>query len=363
MSHRYQVVTGNSYQRGELIGKNWSSAIITILKTMEDVALSKEDRTLHQWLPQAKSFLPYIREYAPRTLEEMEGMAAGGDLPFEDILLLTSAYEKWLNFNDAERCTAFAAMGDVSKTAELICGQNNDECLHHWAAGQLDGVIHHRSESGMETLIYTHPGIPAYMGMNSAGLCLLWMAIDNGERSSGLPTNILIREALRRTTLEAAFEYIKKVPKTVPNSSLLAHPKDGICSVECAPSFFCPVFSENILYHANHILDQKMALSDRKKNNLTCSTISRFAAMESLIEEYYGQIDISIAKKMLTDHTRYPESICVHPRPEAIHSKTLASMVFHPDSGRMEIAFGNGCELPYQSYSFFKVKHSHWIHT
>ena len=53
------------------------------------------------------------------------------------------------------------------------------------AAGQLDGVIHHRDESGLETLIYTHPGIPAYMGMNSAGLCLLWMAIDNGERAAG----------------------------------------------------------------------------------------------------------------------------------------------------------------------------------
>ena len=197
MSHRYLVVTGNSYERGESIGKNWSDGIITILKSVENAALSKDGMTLHQWLPHAKTFLPFIREYAPSTLEEMEGMAVGCDLPFDDILLLACAYEKWFNHHAPEHCTAFAAMGDASKKAELICGQNNDECLHHWAAGQLDGVIHHRNESGMEILIYTHPGVPAYMGMNSTGLCLLWMAVDNGERSSGLPTNVLIREALQ----------------------------------------------------------------------------------------------------------------------------------------------------------------------
>jgi hypothetical protein len=357
MSHRYQVVIGDSYQRGALIGKNWKPAIIAILKSIENAALLKDGRTLHQWLPRAKSFLPFIREYAPGTLEEMEGMAAGCDLPFDDILMLACAYEKWMTSEASEHCTAFAAMGDVSKTAELVCGQNNDECLHHWAAGQLDGVIHHRNDSGMETLIYTHPGIPAYMGMNSAGLCLLWMAIDNGERSSGLPTNILIREALRRATLKEAIEYIKKVPKTVPNSYLLAHPKDGICSIECSPSFFCPEYSDIVLYHANHILNNEMAQSDLKKNDPACSTISRFAAMESLIDKYHGQIDTSIAKKILSDHTRYPASICAHPRPNAIYLKTLASMVFHPNSGTMEIAFGNGCELPYQTYSFSKLKH------
>ena len=352
MSHRYLAVTGNSYKRGELIGKNYSSAIITILKSVENASLSKDGMTLHQWLPHAKSFLPYISEYAPGTLEEMHGMAAGCDLQFDDILLLACAYEKWLECSAPEHCTAFAAMGEVSKTAELICGQNNDECLNHWAAGQLDCVIHHRHESGLETLIYTHPGVPAYMGMNSAGLCLLWMAIDNGERSPGLPTNVLIRETLRSTTLDAAVEYIKKVPKTVPNSFMLAHPESGICSIECSPSFFCPAYSHNILYHANHILDEKMSRNDRKKDDPACSTISRFAAIKYLTEKYHGKIDISLAKKILSDHTRYPESICAHPRPEAIYSKTLASMVFCPGSGTLEIAFGNGCEVPYQAYSF-----------
>ncbi|OQY03896.1 MAG: hypothetical protein B6I22_10560, partial [Desulfobacteraceae bacterium 4572_123] len=240
----------------------------------------------------------------------------------------------------------------ASKTAELICGQNNDECLNHWAAGQLDAVIHHRSESGMETFVYTHPGIPAYMGMNSAGLCLLWMAIDNGERSPGLPTNVLIREVLHFTTLKSAVKYIEKVPRSLPNCFLLAHPDEGICSIECSPSFFRPVYSRSTLYHTNHILDEEMAVSERKKDDPASSTVSRYAAMGALIEKYHGKIDISLAGRMLSDHTRYPESICAHPRPSAIYSKTLASMVFQPESKSMKIAFGNGCEMPYESYRF-----------
>ena len=95
-----------------------------------------------------------------------------------------------------------------------------------------------------------------------------------------------------------------------------------------------------------------MALNDKKKDDPTSSTVSRYAAAGSLIEKYHGAIDISLAKQILSDHTLYPESICAHPRPNAIYSKTLASMVFHPDSGSMEIAFGNGCEMPYKTYSF-----------
>ncbi len=354
MSNRYLAVNGNSFERGQTIGKCWKDRIVTIMKTVEHATLSQDGMTLHQWLPHAKIFLPTIRDYAPNTLEEMKGIAVGCGLPLDDILLLSCAYEKWYNFHAPEHCTAFAVMNDASKNADLICGQNNDESLHHWAAGQLDGVVHHRQNSGMETFIYTHPGIPAYMGMNSAGLCLLWMAIDNGERSTGLPTNILIRETLRHTTLESAVEYIKKVPKSVPNSYLLAHPEGGICSIECSTTFFCPVYRDDMVYHANHILNEKMAIDDKKKDDPACSTLSRFKAMESLIEKYHGMIDLSLAKKMLSDHTHFPESICAHPRPNAIYSKTLASMVFYPASGSMQIAFGNGCEVPYEIYSFDK---------
>ena len=69
--------------------------------------------TLPDWLPHARGLLPFIQEHAPNTLEEMKGMAAGSDLSFDNILLLTCAYEKWFDDHTPEHCTAFAVMGSL----------------------------------------------------------------------------------------------------------------------------------------------------------------------------------------------------------------------------------------------------------
>merc|ERR1712202_83593 len=79
----------------------------------------------------------------------------------------------------------------------------------HWQGGSLDVVLRLQdSPSPLPSdtnrtpgaLIYTHPGIPAYMGINGAGISILWQYIDNGERadplSSGVPTCVVLREIL-----------------------------------------------------------------------------------------------------------------------------------------------------------------------
>ena len=79
-------------------------------------------------------------------------------------------------------------------------------------------------EKKKKTLIYTHPGYPAYMGMNSHGLAVLWQYIDNGERNleNGVPTVVLIREMLTKSTLTQAVTYLREVPHMIPNHFLLS---------------------------------------------------------------------------------------------------------------------------------------------
>lgn len=354
MNPRYIKANGSPYRCGQIIGKAWHHHIVTILEAAENAATNKDNMTLHDWLPHARSLLPYIEKHTPKTLEEMRGMAEGSGLPFDDILLLACTYEKYFNYHMPEHCTGFAAMGNASLSGELVAGQNNDECFHHWASGDMDGVIHFMEETGLETLIYTHPGVPAYMGMNSAGLCILWMAIDNGERSPGVPTNVLIREMLRFESLKDAVAFLEKTPRTLPNNYLLSHTAEGICNIECSPAAIYPKYDKSILYHANHIMEENMTGEDMILKHAESSTMSRYKAMGGLLAEYEKKINAEVAKKILSDHTYFPTSICAHPRPKSIYSKTMASMVFLPNSGAMQIAFGNGCEIPYQTFSFSK---------
>lgn len=314
--------------------------------------MADDGTKLKGWLPKAQDFLPYIDTHAPQTRLEMEGVAEGAGVAFEDILLLSCAYEQRFAHTGTDHCTGFAVTGGVTKSGELITGQNNDENIHRWGAGQWDGVVHHVQSSGMETLIYSHAGIPAYMGMNSAGLCVLWMAIDNRERAAGLPTNVLIRELLRFDTLTDAVNYLERVPKTLPNNYLLSQPSQGICNVECSPGFFRAVWHDTRLCHANHILDPEMAVGDVKKSDPDSSTFSRYKAVEDLVDRLAGGIDAMAAQRILSDHTHYPRSICAHPSAECCDAKTLASMVFQPSAGTMFICFGNGCEASFNAYSF-----------
>lgn len=120
MHHRRITATGSSYARGESIGKRWHNSIITILKSIETAALAKDGMTLQDWLPHARGLLPFIQEYAPISLEEMKGMAAGSDMSLDNILLLACAYEKWFDYHTPEHCTAFAVMGGASKTMVRI---------------------------------------------------------------------------------------------------------------------------------------------------------------------------------------------------------------------------------------------------
>ena len=349
---RYIKVEGSARERGRMMGEQLQDQITTILKIQEEAEKRQDGLSLHDWMPHAQALFPFIREHAPETLAELEGMAAGSGLPLDDLLLLTCTYEKWMDFHHASHCTAFAAVGAATVDGHLVCGQTNDEELHCWADGQADAVIHHTDEAGLQTLIYTHPGIPAYMGMNSVGLCVLWMYIDNGERAAGVPTNILIREMLRRTTLASALEYLNNTPRAVPNAFLVARESEGICTLECSPTAFHPTHSSTSLCHANHILAAEMSAADVYFGRPGQTSSSRCESMAALLARHHGSMDADAAKGLLCDHERAPACICVHPHSGAVNMKTLAAMVFHPAAGQMHIAFGNGCEMPFHTFGF-----------
>ena len=44
----------------------------------------------------AERYVPMIEKWAPEVLEEMHGLAEGAEMEFEQILALTTAYEKSL---------------------------------------------------------------------------------------------------------------------------------------------------------------------------------------------------------------------------------------------------------------------------
>ena len=162
------------------------------------------------------------------------------------------------------RCTAFAAT-DACRTnsgsLSPLCGQNVDEEASSWDEGRRDVVvrfIHHHEVSDtlspslepFAAAAYTHPGVPAYCGMNSKGLCVLNLYIDEAETGNadestaatgddsggpgstrqiyqhapifGVPINATIRELLTCQTLDAAVAFLENLPcRTEPTTYII----------------------------------------------------------------------------------------------------------------------------------------------
>lgn len=348
MIHRYIEVTGNAFERGEQIGKKLTFQIETNLVSQK-LFYQDSVEELEVWKEQMKRYLDYTEKLAPEVVEEMKGVAFGSQLPFEEILYLYTVYERSFFENlISDKCTSFAAQGEATVDGSVICGQTNDERLDEYRS-EMDCVVHHKDlENGLETLIYSHPGIPAYMGMNNHGLAVMWTFIDNGKRQEGLPTAGIIRKLLSFKTLKEAYEFLCEIPHAVPNQFTLAHSLEGIESVECFPNQLYAQESAPIMIHANHnsITKLEPEMGGSKTSH------SRYKAMETIVQEKFGEITVEVGKEFLASHLNFPKSICNHPSPEHPMSKSLASMVFDLGKGEMHVAFGNACEQPFHVYRF-----------
>lgn len=383
MNQRFFSVAGTDYQRGLEVGKLLRWSIVTNFNNQVDFYAAKppgEAYNFQNWAEESKDYLPYIQEYCPHCYEELRGMAEGAQLPLKDILALTTAYELAVTGgNVSGKCTGFAVAGEYTKTGGAICGQTNDECVNEWLS-DLDVVIKHQNSHGPSSLVYTHPGISSYMGMNDCGLAVLWQYIDDGQRQMGVPTNCILRELLFYQDIDEAISFLEKVPHTIPNNYLLTHKTQGTACVECYPDGVFIQSSKSHTCHTNNILTSEKKNSCDAKDPLvyrqpfSLKTIEEMAeeviqgrltgldgilewsylrlhAIKELVEESKGKIDAKTAMDFLSSHRYQPFSICSHNSPLNPTWKTLAAIIFDLEAGKMYIAFGCPCEVQYQEYT------------
>eukprot|EP01138_Halocafeteria_seosinensis_P011896 gb/GECG01012158.1/.p1 GENE.gb/GECG01012158.1/~~gb/GECG01012158.1/.p1 ORF type:complete len:410 (+),score=49.37 gb/GECG01012158.1/:1-1230(+) len=356
-SDRLVPIQGSTaFARGVSMGKALKDSVDAIF----DLQKREYAERMAYWKSMAKNIEEYIEEYAPVTYAEMLGMNQAG-IEWETLLLMACNYEMfmtdgvWLKegltakgelwkkvLPEARQrqghCTAFSSYGTTAQEQPQYAGQNNDEDPPMWANATHDVVMHLGKGEANESLIYTHPGLPAYMGMNKNGLSVLWQYIDNGERNinEGVPTCVLLREVLKFGKIEDAVDYLRSTPRTVPNNFLLSQCGYGANNIECSPTHFTEVrVARGDVTHANGIIfDEEMASHEIHIVNNTSP--ARYKAIKEMINEYRSGMNPSVGMKMLST-------------PPVFNNDTMASMVFDPQEGAMHIRFMG--DQNYQKFS------------
>lgn len=191
------------------------------------------------------------------------------------------------------------------------------------------------------TIIYSHPGMPAYMGTNGAGLSVLWTAIGFDDVPTSptetVPTVVLLREVLQFSTLDEAVAYLRTSPRSVANNFILSQPGAGLVSIEMSASHFTALrVTMGEVAHSNTMsLDQMMEDTDPVHTSGADNSTGRLVAMLAYLRDHrpaFESFDVSAGEAVLSQGRDDEDG-------GILNDYTLASMVFGPECGDMRIRF------------------------
>lgn len=347
---RVLTVRGSAEERGAALGVILGASMADLTELRQGLYSTKG---LALWASLASNAEASWRERAPISWAELQGMRRAGFVSQDQLCMLGSDFEmqmcSWMEaglYKDEPkqpqaqpppgRCTAFA-LTDAKGLSHRgpLCGQNVDEEPQGWLDGSRDVVIRHFADPGgaPDTLLYTHPGVPAYCGMNSAGLAVMNLYIDDGLRNeSGVPIDVALREVLSYRDITEAVAYLESLPRMAPTTFMLMQGEViGTVEASARRSVTSWLRGPGEVFHANHaILDQRMA-GDVEEGT---SSAQRFCQIRDSVRAARGNFGVDDAQRILRDIP--PAHLTIAP--------TIARVVMDPTVGFMHVLFRGDTE-------------------
>ena len=299
-----------------------------------------------------RDYLPVIESFEPTYIEEMRGIAAGADVPFEDVVLLNARTEiiklanpkiraRLKTPEDPDGCTGVVVLPKATGNGRLIHAQNWDwkrECA------ETAVVLKVRRDDGPDLMTFTEAGALGRCGFNAVGIAITanYLQSDRDYRQVGVPLALIRRKVLENEHLALAMRAVYSTRKSAANNMIVSHREGVAIDFECAPDETFQVHPQNgLLVHANHFVSP-VALGKLKDTGVaeTPDSLYRDIRVRDLLQPHIGSITFDTVKNALFDEFAYPWSVCRPPRRNLSNnlSATVAMILMEPASGLMQAA-------------------------
>jgi len=284
-----------------------------------------------------------IEKFCPEFLTEIEAMAMGSGLPFEDLILL-SIYWQQVRKTVAPSENCFT-VGVLDSKGHPIIGANWDSprIIVLWNRVAAKGRNRHLS--------MTLPGTPfVERGINEKGLVLVnsSLAREYNTEMAVLHHSIAQRMALEQCeTVDEAFVLLKELPTVC--SYMAADAKGNLAGLQLTQyghSMHSP--RDGVLALGNNIVDKKLL-----EKNLTAGIVEenkehnmkRMAAADQMFKSAGKKFNIGFVKKFLAGHQNYPHSIC--------NDGNGSSMIGQPSRDKKSVLIAERfpCRSSFEKYS------------
>ena len=334
-------VSGAPYEMGVQHGEQAKPQIDRFL----DLLIGNRDRAA--LLSRTDTFAPLFEKYVPERVEEIRGLAEGAKISFQEALLLQIRGEIH-GVQSEGACTAFAIGPRMTASGEILIGQNSDMTK---AMEDVGIVLHLIPKDGPRILMWTFGGHLGYHGMNSAGVAHFANALGGGPNwRLGLPHYPVKRELLRQRTVAECLDVLDRMPVCSSGNYVLTGGCGTIIDVELTPEGYGTLddAGEGFIVHTNHFLSPRFATVETDTKSLKDS-FPRLSRFRQLVQEHAGGITVERLQQFLADHDNHPTSVCRHGG-DGETSKTVASLVAEPASGKFHVGYGNPCQQRFQTY-------------
>lgn len=359
-TRRFPVIEmqGSHFEMGRHYGAQCKDLIRDLSAKFEGVFVADEAR----W-PDARRAMaeaaPAVRAAAPELIEEVEGIAAGAELSFDDVFRMNCSaemgqwrgcMEKRAAVSTSDECTSFAA----HTASGTLVAWNMD---WHRLLQPYMVLLKGRPEGAPAFLAFAlagsvgRPGLSEHIAISANQLPYRPTEARPGSdgpawAGPGVPYCFLSRMLLQQKGIHDALALVERTRRMACLNYTLGDATGDICCVETTPAAHAVLRSdESFVTHANSYHSPKFdGLPEAERQ----ARDPRAHAARALLLERQDRLDREAIFAAQTYH--FPDQqtgICHH----ASATVTLLSFVAEVGKGRLWAAYGPPCEhelMPYE---------------
>ncbi len=359
-SVRFTVVemSGSRHEMGRKYGRQCRDLIRRVSKDFDSMLL--EPGYLEEGRKVAMQALPHVRREAPELVEEVEGIAEGAGLEFEEAFRLSCSQE----MNSWQGCMRQQTRETVVDGCTSIAARRNGSSLVAW---NMDWwirwqpymvLLHGRPDDGPDFLAFAIAGSVGRPGLSEnisiAANFLPYRASPQHEAGgaewagAGIPYSFLARMLLAQKSTQDALQMLERTPRMACLNYTLGDATGDICCVETMPRDMAVLRPDDgYITHANSYHAEEFGGLSRDELPEKDPRAYRAWEVLSRREQPLSRADIYQAQR--SHFPRKSTGVCVHTGGEK-PSITLLSFVGDLQERAMWAAWGSPCEHRFERY-------------
>jgi hypothetical protein len=389
----YLTISGESYERGFQHGYNLSKEIeeaLSVVKMTAKLMMNSEWENFSQ-----QAYKLFWEKTPAEYQEEIKGIAEGAsavgvEIRIQDILGLNSVVDMMTYLQSVKSeeknqkvekeksligCSAFIATGNATFDGRIVIAHNT--WIPYFLGVKFNLILFIKPDKGNEIIMQSMPGLIHSMTdfyISSGGLMLTETTISNfeGFDINGIPEFVRIRNAAQYANSIDEFANIMREGNNgaYANDWLIGDIKSGeIACLELGLKH-TPLYRtyDGYFVGSNVAIDRKLRTEEAKDDysRVDRGNIARWARWQQLMRQYYGMINIPLAKQFLADHyDSYLEKYFPGPRSICGHYDLHGSELMGATDGKVSDSelgsrmmlwakFGRPCHTPFIAEDFLK---------